>query len=78
LTADRVPTAPPKNDRERDFDGRRRIGDEREFSLHFSIIYLFALFDVLLVRCQHAPVSIVDSREMLAGALRVEGQWPSN
>jgi hypothetical protein len=48
LTADREPTAPPKNDRERDFDGRRRIGDEREFSLHFSIIYLFAIFDVLL------------------------------
>lgn len=48
LTVDRVPTAPPKNDCERDFDGRRRIGDEREFSLHFSIIYLFALFDVLL------------------------------
>jgi hypothetical protein len=44
LTVDRLPTAPPKNDCEMDFDGRRRIGDEREF----SIIYLFALFDVLL------------------------------
>jgi hypothetical protein len=48
LTVDRVPTAPPKNDCERDFDGRRRIGDERAFSLHFSIICLFGLFDVLL------------------------------